>query len=378
MFATACVSTENAPRDPLGKRVRLHPAAVRDNEIGILEGDQERLKEIEAASKRKIDYKDLRKNAELRMELKSGKSKLDFSPMELAAYLGDVDTMKKQVAQGADINKNHKASKGTCLHIVVSRQLTQTVRGMMEEAKALKLKFEVFDSNGDTPIHIAARRGYLEIVELLCDGGADPRTPSRSGLSVILVLHITAQKRQLEEELHTLKANRPPRNRNSSSLRPFYTRSAHSVIGESSSRTVSSVFRASTSSPLRGIHPPRARDHLEGFGATPHNTVPKAVLGSSSISHTSVDSALTSSVRRKVSILDEDPNVRLHRSSEERMEVEETEGALESAEEEDEDDEEIDGEANFNMECIDESVQEEEVGHSRDDDDYQGCDPDGD
>jgi len=29
------------------------------------------------------------------MELKSGKSKLDFSPMELAAYLGDVDTMKK-------------------------------------------------------------------------------------------------------------------------------------------------------------------------------------------------------------------------------------------------------------------------------------------
>jgi len=28
---------------------------------------------------------------------------------------------------------------------------------MMEEKKALKLKFEVFDSNGDTPIHIAAR-----------------------------------------------------------------------------------------------------------------------------------------------------------------------------------------------------------------------------
>ena len=49
------------------------------------------------------------------------------------------------------------ASKGTCLHIMVSRQLSEAVEELVSFAKELKLKFEVKDGNGDTAIHIASR-----------------------------------------------------------------------------------------------------------------------------------------------------------------------------------------------------------------------------
>jgi ankyrin repeat protein len=52
-----------------------------------------------------------------------------------------------------------------------------------------------FDSHGWNPLHIAAKHGYLEIVELLLSAGADPNARTKN--EWYTPLHIAAQKENL-------------------------------------------------------------------------------------------------------------------------------------------------------------------------------------
>ena len=45
------------------------------------------------------------------------------------------------------------------------------------------------DQNGDTPLHIAVRRGYIKTANLLLEKGADPDIPNKAGLTVFDLLH---------------------------------------------------------------------------------------------------------------------------------------------------------------------------------------------
>eukprot|EP01041_Mallomonas_annulata_P007341 gene7343-14987_t len=77
----------------------------------------------------------------------------------------------------------------------VSRQLKDVIRELLLYAPEVNLDLDILDIAGDTALHLAARRGNQDIVELLCDGGADPR-----------ILSITAKKRDLEDELNVVES----------------------------------------------------------------------------------------------------------------------------------------------------------------------------
>jgi ankyrin repeat protein len=98
-------------------------------------------------------------------------------PMDLVALLAlhDWDTASRLLQADSSLIQ----SEGGALHMMANRNDVNAVKWLLERGADINGRW---DSQGAkvTPLHLAAARGYLQLVRLLLDAGADPSAFSRA------------------------------------------------------------------------------------------------------------------------------------------------------------------------------------------------------
>lgn len=97
-----------------------------------------------------------------------------MTPLHMAAFRGDADAIARMHKLGEDINVRQGEEQETPLHVAVRRGQVEGVRAILSLFRGT-VAVDAKDDAGDTALHIAARAGRKEIVEMLCDAGADCR-----------------------------------------------------------------------------------------------------------------------------------------------------------------------------------------------------------
>lgn len=92
----------------------------------------------------------------------------DITPLYAAAYKGDVPLIMKLAKLKVNPNVQHPESHYSPLHAAVFRCQTDAVQFLLDEFRGT-IRIDLQDLNGDTPLHIASRMGYVPIVTSLCN-----------------------------------------------------------------------------------------------------------------------------------------------------------------------------------------------------------------
>ena len=79
----------------------------------------------------------------------------------------------------------HAYQYGLALFKALEEGDTESAGDYIEKGAYIHLQ----DQSGDTPLHTAVRRGYLETADRLLEKGADPDIPNKAGLTVLDLLH---------------------------------------------------------------------------------------------------------------------------------------------------------------------------------------------
>ena len=93
-----------------------------------------------------------------------------------AAARGQTDTVKKLIAEKADVNYKDKNGY-TSLHWAATYGHIEVARALI----AAKAKVNVQDKDGYTPLHWAAANGHIEAVRTLIAAGADVNAQNNDG-----------------------------------------------------------------------------------------------------------------------------------------------------------------------------------------------------
>lgn len=101
-----------------------------------------------------------------------------FTPLALAAYMGQKETARYLLENGSDPNAVAKNETGfTALTGAVSQNHTEVVKMLVENGANVNHTYE----GGFTPLMHAAYSGNLELVKLLLEHGADPNSKNSEG-----------------------------------------------------------------------------------------------------------------------------------------------------------------------------------------------------
>ena len=105
-----------------------------------------------------------------------------FTPLGLAAFFGQADTLNALLAAGAQVNApSREAMKMSPLGSALAVQRNDLARTLIEHGADVNAKA----ANDLTPLHTAAARGNLESAKLLLDHGAHPNPTSTDGKTPI-------------------------------------------------------------------------------------------------------------------------------------------------------------------------------------------------
>ena len=115
-----------------------------------------------------------------------------FTPVALAAYLGQRETVEYLIENGADVNAVAGNTTGfTPLTGAVSQNHTEIAKVLVKNGANVNHSYEA----GFTPLTHAASSGDTELVIFLLDHGADPNTKTSDGKSP---LSFAIEKNHLE------------------------------------------------------------------------------------------------------------------------------------------------------------------------------------
>jgi len=92
------------------------------------------------------------------------------TPLMMSARKNNVETVRLLLKQNADIFVKDSSDK-TCLYVAAEDDCVDVFM-VLREHKKVKILLEEFDKNENTPLHIAAMKGNLKIVEMLLEMGA--------------------------------------------------------------------------------------------------------------------------------------------------------------------------------------------------------------
>ena len=106
-----------------------------------------------------------------RLLLEAGASPNDGVTLPIAAGGGDLEALELLHAHGADLNQSWASDGSATLYAIMNWSDTPAgVRWLLEHGADPD---PVFAANGETPLHIAARRWNVDIVAMLVERGAD-------------------------------------------------------------------------------------------------------------------------------------------------------------------------------------------------------------
>ncbi len=115
-----------------------------------------------------------------------------FTPVALAAYLGQRETVEYLIENGADVNAVAKNTTGyTPLTGAASQNHTEIAKMLVKNSANVNHSYE----GGFTPLTHAAFSGNTELVRFLLEHGADPNTITSDGRSP---LSFAIEKNHLE------------------------------------------------------------------------------------------------------------------------------------------------------------------------------------
>ena len=97
-----------------------------------------------------------------------------------ASATGDLDTVKKHIAAGTNVNQldpDEQGDKDSCLGVAAAFGHNEVVLALIEAGADIGYR----NKNGSTPLHIAAFFCYPEITKTLIDKGADKNAVDNEG-----------------------------------------------------------------------------------------------------------------------------------------------------------------------------------------------------
>ena len=107
------------------------------------------------------------------IESRIGEPLQSISPLHLAAKRGDSGAIKVMHVLGKDVNVREGEKLETPLHLAVRNQQLEAVHVLLETFDGV-IDVDIQNKLGDTALHIAARKGWKEFVEALCNADANP------------------------------------------------------------------------------------------------------------------------------------------------------------------------------------------------------------
>lgn len=105
------------------------------------------------------------------------RSAKDESPLMIAAFKGHKDLVRKLIARDADVNK----TGWTPLHYAATKGQLEVMQILLDEHAYIDAE----SPNKTTPLMMAAKYGTLDAVKLLLEAGADPTLRNELGLTAI-------------------------------------------------------------------------------------------------------------------------------------------------------------------------------------------------
>jgi hypothetical protein len=112
---------------------------------------------------------------------------MEKAPAYSMIYSDDFEALENYLSSGLDVNKT-RASKPdfSLIDAAVSMRSPRIVRLLIAHGADIN----TIDSDGDTPLHLAANQGSLEIVKSLLNAGADVNAKNEMGLKASSVARI--------------------------------------------------------------------------------------------------------------------------------------------------------------------------------------------
>lgn len=127
-------------------------------------------------------------------------------PLHMAATRADLHAIKKMRLLGLDINLKQGERDETPLHLAVRNQHLTALSTIVNVFDGV-VDVNIQNSVGDTAIHLAARKGFKELVEALCDADANPLVKNNAGLTPLQETKsfVIQQLLRLQEDLYKLR-----------------------------------------------------------------------------------------------------------------------------------------------------------------------------
>ena len=125
----------------------------------------------------------------------------DESPLMMASLHGLLDISKQLIARGADVNK----PGWTPLHYAATRGHVAVMDLLLENHAYI----DAASPNGSTPLMMAALYGTASAVKLLLEAGADPLIQNEQGLTAIDFAHRDKRAESAEIIAAFVRAKQP-------------------------------------------------------------------------------------------------------------------------------------------------------------------------
>jgi len=123
-----------------------------------------------------------------------------------ASATGDLETVKKHIPAGTDVNQldpDEQGDKDSCLGVAAAFGHKEVVLALIEAGADIGYR----NKNGSTPLHIAAFFCYPEITKTLIDKGADKNAvDNEGGIALDGVLLHWIQAKDIYDEMNSIFA----------------------------------------------------------------------------------------------------------------------------------------------------------------------------